>query len=645
MLLPDLINSFANFFAWLNQILTATIVITALSLLMYSLTFNLHDRAARSFSTVLFAISVVFVGDSFAAISTRPETIESWLRFQWLGIAFMPTAYFHFSDAMLATTGLLSRGRRYVAVRIGYLLSAIFFIVAAFTDWLVFDPTVEGRAQHLQAGAVFYLFTILFALASIVAWFNLYRAYRRCLTASTRRRAAYLLIASIALPISVFPYLLLVGGSTPSLHPLIFWWFSVLGNLIIGAMITLMAYVVAFFGTAQPDRVIKSRLFQHLLRGPFVASIVLGIMVIAGRAARALGNDESQVVAVAAIGTLILLQYVITLVRIPLERRLFYGGLKDRSDVLRIQTLGERLLTADDTHEFLESVAAAACDLLRVRSAFVAAVESDGARVEAKIGLDDPPEDSHALTLAALQNGASAAIQSGLFVWDDYWVLPLRSGIESEVIGLLALKARSDQPDLTHEEARTLQALADRAAAALEDRRAQRKLFSTVETLLPHVERLQKLRAASRYASANVIKPEPNVDAGLIQSVREALSQYWGGPKLINSPLLQLKVVERALQDHDGNAANALRAVLHDAIERVKPEGQRKFTAEWIIYNILEMKFMQGRRVREVALRLSVSEADLYRKQRVAIEQVARMIATMEREIEGVDEDEYTIAG
>jgi len=641
--MPDLLSSLANFFAWLNQILTATIVITALSLLLYSLTFNLLDRAARSFSTVLFAISVVFVGDSFASISGNPQTIEAWLRFQWLGIAFMPTAYFHFSDAMLATTGLLSRGRRYIAVRLGYLLSLIFFLIAAFTDWLVFDPLVEGRAQHLQAGVLFYIFTILFALASIVAWFNLYRAYRRCLTANTRRRAAYLLVASISLPISVFPYLLLVGGSTPTLHPLIFWWLSVMGNVIIGGMITVMAYVVAFFGTAQPDRVIKSRLFQHLLRGPFVASIVLGVMVIVGRAARALGNDGSQGVAVATIGTLIFLQYVITLIRIPLERRLFYGGLKDRSDVLRIQTLGERLLTADDTHEFLESVTAAACDLLRVRSAFVAAVESDGARVEARIGLDNPPEDSNALTLAVMQNGA--AIQSGLFVWDDYWVLPLRSGIESDVIGLLALKARSDQPDLTHEEAQTLQALADRAAAALEDRRAQRKLFSTVETLLPHVDRLQKLRAAARYASANVIKPEPNVDAGLIQSVRDALTQYWGGPKLINSPLLKLKVVERALQEHDGNAANALRAVLHDAIERVKPEGQRRFTAEWIIYNILEMKFMQGRRVREVALRLSVSEADLYRKQRVAIEQVARMIAMMEREMEGVDEDEYTIAG
>ena len=141
-----------------------------------------------------------------------------------------------------------------------------------------------------------------------------------------------------------------------------------------------------------------------------------------------------------------------------------------------------------------------------MRSAFVAAVESDGARVEAKIGLDNPPEDSNVLTLAVMQNGAGAAIQSGLFVWDDYWVPPLRSGIESEVIGLLALKARADQPDLTHEEARTLQALADRAAAALEDRRAQRKLFSTVETLLPQVERCKNfapLRATLRLTSSS----------------------------------------------------------------------------------------------------------------------------------------------
>ena len=72
--------------------------------------------------------------------------------------------------------------------------------------------------------------------------------------------------------------------------------------------------------------------------------------------------------------------------------------------------------------------------------------------------------------------------------------------------------------------------------------------------------------------------------------------------------------------------------MLQQAIERIKPEGQRKFTADWILYNILEMKFLQNRRVREVALRLAVSEADLYRKQRAALEQVAQAIAEMERE-------------
>jgi hypothetical protein len=50
-----------------------------------------------------------------------------------------------------------------------------------------------------------------------------------------------------------------------------------------------------------------------------------------------------------------------------------------------------------------------------------------------------------------------------------------------------------------------------------------------------------------------------------------------------------------------------------------------------MLYNILEMKFLQGRKVRDVALRLAMSEADLYRKQRVAIEAVAEAISDMER--------------
>jgi hypothetical protein len=42
------------------------------------------------------------------------------------------------------------------------------------------------------------------------------------------------------------------------------------------------------------------------------------------------------------------------------------------------------------------------------------------------------------------------------------------------------------------------------------------------------------------------------------------------------------------------------------------------------------MKFLEGKKVREIAMRLAVSEADLYRKQRVAIDAIANEIVQME---------------
>jgi hypothetical protein len=112
--------------------------------------------------------------------------------------------------------------------------------------------------------------------------------------------------------------------------------------------------------------------------------------------------------------------------------------------------------------------------------------------------------------------------------------------------------------------------------------------------------------------------------------VKDALSHYWGGPKLTESPLLSLKIVQSAMNDYDGNPTNALRAILKTAIDNIKPEGERRFTAEWILYNILELKFLEGRKVRDVATRLAMSEADLYRKQKVALEAVSRAIIGME---------------
>jgi hypothetical protein len=94
---------------------------------------------------------------------------------------------------------------------------------------------------------------------------------------------------------------------------------------------------------------------------------------------------------------------------------------------------------------------------------------------------------------------------------------------------------------------------------------------------------------------------------------------------------MRLKIVQMLAEEYEGNAPNALRALLRKAVDQIRPEGERRFTSEWILYNILEMKFIEGRKVREVAGRLAMSEADLYRKQRVAVEAVARAILDMEQ--------------
>jgi len=165
----------------------------------------------------------------------------------------------------------------------------------------------------------------------------------------------------------------------------------------------------------------------------------------------------------------------------------------------------------------------------------------------------------------------------------------------------------------------------------------QQQVFTSLEALTPEVEMIQNLRAAARYGSSGSLAQvlsqpvTPMEPEKFSRWVKDALTHYWGGPKLTESPLIKLRIVQQAMDEHEGNPTNALRAILRQAIEQTRPEGERRFTGEWILYNILELKFLEGRKVREVAMRLAMSEADLYRKQRVAIEAVASAIYDMEQ--------------
>ena len=99
----------------LNQILTAGIAITAFSLFLYALSFNLRDRVARSFAIILLCVVIVFTAEALQDKSMTTEMMQLFLRLQWFGIVFLPAAYLHLSDALLVTAGRPSRGRRRLA--------------------------------------------------------------------------------------------------------------------------------------------------------------------------------------------------------------------------------------------------------------------------------------------------------------------------------------------------------------------------------------------------------------------------------------------------------------------------------------------------------------------------------------------------
>jgi hypothetical protein len=621
----------------LNQILTAGIAITAFSLLLYALSFNLRDRVARSFAVILICVVIIFSTEAIAS-TVQTEYIADLMRLQWVGLVFLPAAYLHLSDALLVTAGRPSRGRRRIAVRLMYLVS-VFFLVLLFTGQLVGPLVLNGQpAPHLQRTILTEFFTLFYMGAMVWAGYNFIRAYQRMLTRSGRRRMIYLMAGATAPAVGSYPYLLF-GSSIAAYSPIFFWLVAVAINIAVGALIVVMAYAVAFFGVSWPDRVIKSRLFKWIMRGPVAASITLAVMTILRRiGVEIYGIEYNAAVPVAVVITILLVEHGITLAAPYWERFLFYGG--DRTQLQLLQNVEERLLTQGDLRQFLEVVLAAVRDHMQAPSAFVAAL--DDATLSLLVTAGRPLQDSENLT-GALEELERENTSTREFIWDGYWVLPLRQKPGEEdldqtppMLGILGVARISDQV-IESEQRQALWLLANRATLALQDRKLQQRIFRSLEDLEPQVDLIQKMRAAGRYdGKMSLLNEEFEPDSDLSTWVKDALNHYWGGPKLTQSPLLNLKIVQdTASEDYEGNAANALRAVLKRAVDQVKPEGERRFTTEWILYNILEMKFIEGRKVRDVANRLAMSEADLYRKQRVAVEAVAKAMIDMESQAQG----------
>ncbi len=90
------IEGFINLVRTINDILTAGIAITAFSLLLYALTFNLKDRVARSFAMILVCVVIVFTAEALGGIAIDETNMEFWLKLQWLGNCFVTSDLFTF---------------------------------------------------------------------------------------------------------------------------------------------------------------------------------------------------------------------------------------------------------------------------------------------------------------------------------------------------------------------------------------------------------------------------------------------------------------------------------------------------------------------------------------------------------------------
>lgn len=612
-----------------NFLLAAALVIISFALVLWLIPTSWRNPVQRAFSALLAFVGIVYIGQVFLLRTQTLDAAEIWLRFKWIGIAFVPAAYLHFSNAVLRSTFYDSNVRR-IATGAAYIVGVIFLALVLFTDLVVSDPFNYPFATQLLAGPLFYLFAIYFFATTAWGIYNIEVARRRTLTPTSRRRLRRLGYAFFAPAFGVFPYLVF-SGFPALIPPLILILLTFFGTLGLIVMLVIMTYTVTYQGALQSDRIIKQKFIHFILRGPLVAVGVVSALAIVPTVESWLQVTRETLLAVTVIVGIILFEMLISRGKPYLDRLLFW---QDRDEIRQIQELDTRLLTTTDLRQLLENILAAMCDLLRVESGFILAADANEWKLEAMVGVRESIQkymaEQH--TPPALTNGDNVP---HFYSNGDFWLYPLKVDGSESLIGVIGILARTPQPDLTEHEQELVDALASQAEIGLQDRALQKNVFEALEQISKQVEALQRVQSKQRVVGGTVrerVEEELVASPDFNRAIQDALAHYWGGPKLSHSPLLQLTIVQQSLDDYDQNPTRALRAVLADAIEGLRPDGARSLTApEWVLYNILELKVIQGMKIREVAQKLAMSESDLYRKQRVAIQEVAKVVQQMEQ--------------
>ena len=487
------------------------------------------------------------------------------------------------------------------------------------------------QTLSISAGGLFLAYIFYFVGGNAFAFYNVQRARKRCLTAATARRMAYLQAAILTPALGIFPYSVLLQPGDE---------FSVFGllvintaNVIIILMLVFLSYPLYFFGTEIPDRLVKKQLLDFLLRGPATGLIALAVVNFTNQATRLLGLPGEALTPPAVVGSVLLWQWFVALALPHLELLFIYRD-EDEKQISRLQSLGERVMTLSDLSQLVSATTESICDYLRIDQAFVILID-DGEFLQ-RIG----PLSFDAADLLADSPTLGAVAETGkdraALKWREYALVPLYSRrAETLFIGILGLLQSGDAlADEIKDPKSALRGYISRVEKSLDDMRLQAEMVSLLEGLLPQFQMTRsralqlEYRQSNRARAAMTLQPDRDE---LFEQVRAALRHYWGGSGMTQSNLLNLRIVRRRVTAAEDTPINALRGILQDCIGALKPVGERKLTSpEWTLYNILQLRFLERRKVRDVARRLSMSEADLYRKQRVAILAVTDLILQRE---------------
>ena len=633
-----------TFLLQLNQLLYAAVLIVAFSLMAYIALQNWRNPIARALAVLLAAVVVAYGGDVLINRAVRPSTIQFLLRAQWLGIAIVPAAYIHLARALVLSSEPRERLLlNLVLVSLGYAASAAFYLFALFTNLVVQGGIPSGPLAQFGAGPLFWLYVVFFIFGILVALLAIVRAHRNALLPTLRRRMTYLGATFAAPGLAVFPYLI-IAGAYASLSTAAILILSCIGSIVVTSMVTVMTYSVAFQGMLLPDRLIKQDFIRWWLYGPFIGVMIILCIQIVPSLERLLGLPSDTLITFSVMIMTVMLPIFISQIKPYLDALVY---MQDREEIAYLRELPRSMFTRTDLRQLLENSLIAICGALRTETGFVVGPGEHGyvvkaicgSRREVKRFVADHPltELIPQLTRLPLNDNGQKPIAEGFVMVNGFSLLPLHSP-DGEFIGALGvayppelLNSAGGLPNAAHP---LINALAHQMELALATVQMQQQIFDTLRDLGPEMQSLQQLSTRLEQAtpaSWQAIETDLVLQPEFPQLVKDALTQFWGGPKLSDSPLLGLRSVKRTLDEQGGSPTRALQAVLRQAIGNLRPDIQLDPSAqEWLLYNLLEGRFLQRKTVRDIASRLAMSESDFYRKQRIAVEEVARQIVLME---------------